>query len=371
LTDRSEDLLLLNALTPKITNMKKIYAALESFLEKKKNNDPTDRFNIILFQESGPNYLNDFTLNLENIMLALKTLEPTIVEANISYGIFVATTFIIDVFKRISNKTFRLIILKDPETIKIPLQYLPVLENLIEKVKDMPFYIDLVRIGIKNSEKDENLKKLIEITNGSIYKIDKIAELNSMGEIVDLKHKMPKVSYHYKPKIIPDNNKPFYINLAEEPSEFRRVEKCSICFQRDDEGLMQCPKCKTIVHKSCLAKWSQSSNIGIENVFRCHNCYNLLKLDKEYIELVKYGEIVSAGDIKVEEKDFQEFLENLEEKEKPKIIKANDSLAPPKEKKEAEKKKKDKESVRFILCPKCHKMITNQYKKCPSCGAKL
>ena len=363
----SEDSLLLNALTPDITNMKDVYKALDQFLTKKKREDPTDRFNIILFQESGPNYLNDFTLNPENILLALNSLEPTIIEANIAWGIFIAATFIIDVYKRISHKSFRLIVMKDSKTAKIPLQYLPVLENLIEKVKDMPFYIDIVQIGIESSEEDDNLKSLANLTKGNIYVINKISDLKSILDVVDLKHEISKGSYHEESKIIPENNKLFYINLAEEPTEFNGVEKCSICFQRDDSGLVQCPRCKIIAHKSCLAQWSESSHIGIENVFRCHNCYNLLKLDRDYINMVKYGKMASAGDIKIKEKDLQDFQESLEQEKKPKIIAANDSLAPPPEKKLVD----EQEHLRFILCPNCHKMITNQYKECPNCGVKL
>ncbi len=360
----SEDTLLLNALTPDITNMKDIYKALDQFLTKKKSEDPTDRFNIILFQQSGPNYLNDFTLNPENILLALKTLEPTIIEANIAWGIFIAATFIIDVYKRISNKAFRLLVLKDSGTVKIPLQYLPVLENLIEKVKDMPFYIDIVQIGMESSEEDDNLKSLAKLTKGNIYVINEINDLKSILDVVDLKHKISKDSYYEESKVIPENNRLFYINLAEEPNEINGVEKCSICFQRDDEGLVQCPKCEIIAHKSCLAQWSETSNIGIENVFRCHNCYNLLKIDRDYINLVKYGNLASSGDIKIKEKDLQDFQESLEQDKKPKIIKANDSLAPPPKKKEID----EEEQIRFILCPNCHKMITNQYDKCPNCN---
>ena len=113
MTTKSEDILLFYALTPGYNHEEKnaIYNALEDFLNRKKVLDPSDRFNIVIFHEDGPNYLEDFTLNPENIMLALKTLEPMISKANMSGGIMVSVTFIIDVFKKIPDKCFRIIIL--------------------------------------------------------------------------------------------------------------------------------------------------------------------------------------------------------------------------------------------------------------------
>lgn len=359
----SEDTLILNGLTPDITRMEEVYETIEDFLTRKKKEDPTDRFNIILFQNSGPNYLNDFTLNPENIILALKSLEPMLIDANVAYGIFIAATFIIDVFKRITHKAFRLIILKDSGTAKVPPHYVPVLENLLEKVKGMPFYIDIVQIALKSPDKDENLVKLAKFTGGDIYSIKKIKDLRKS---ISIKHDISQERYD-ELKLIPEGNRLFFINLAEYPINFKRVEKCSICFQRDDEGLVKCPNCEVVSHKSCLAQWSESSNIGIKNVFRCHNCYNLLKLDEEYINLVKYGKVKLGGDIQITEINLKDFQESLEQKKKPEIIKANDSLIPPTEQKQVA----EKESVRFILCPHCHKMITNKYEICPNCNKKL
>ena len=75
---RSEDTLILNAFTPGVTFMEPVYNAVEHFCKIKKKIDESSRFNIILFQEDGPNYLEHFTLNPKNILIALKSLEPVI-----------------------------------------------------------------------------------------------------------------------------------------------------------------------------------------------------------------------------------------------------------------------------------------------------
>ncbi len=352
--------------------MSRLTKALDRFLSLKKEKDPSDRFNIILFQGSGPNYLNGFTLNPNTILLALKSLESTLIPANISYGIFVATTFIIDVYKRISHKAFRLIILTDAGTLKIPAQYIPVLNNLIDKVKNMPFFIDVVRINVEEPQEDKKLMDLAERCYGSVHRINSARDLESILKVLALKRQIPEEAYYDEDKnVIPKENQPFYINLAEYPQDYRRVGKCAICFQRDDEGLVICPKCQTITHRSCLAQWSESSNIGIKNVFRCFQCYNLLKLDKKYIDLVKYGKVASAGNINVEEIDLQQFQENLEAEQAPEIIKAHDPLMPIAEKKESQTKTEKKKRPRFFLCPNCSKMISNNFDKCPNCGYEL
>jgi len=368
MTTLSEDTLIFNALTPNITDMKKFYDALEHFMKIKKENDASDRFNVIIFQDYGPNYLNDFTLNPENILMALKTLESTIYPANIAGGIFVAITFIIEVYKRISQKAFRLVILSDSGTFKIPDKYMPVLENLIDKVKDMPFYIDIVRIDTDDPAEDRKLMELATRCYGNVHEINDLRDLDSILEVLALKREIPQESfYDAEKKIIPKTDQPFYINLADEPINYSKAEKCSICFQMDDKELVQCPECEAIAHKSCFAQWADNSNIGIINVFRCPHCYNLLKLNKNYINKVRYGKIMVAGNIQIEGLDLQEYQKTKECETEKEIIQAEDPLGFT----SYEEKKEEPRETKFILCPNCSKMITTKYLTCPNCGIKL
>ncbi len=168
---KSEDTLLVLGLTPKVTKIKPIYSMLINFATQKQSKDLSDRFNIILFQESGPLYLNDFTLSFDNVLNLFKEYEKKLVRANIAGGIFVAITFIIDVYRKISDKAFRLIILSDKGSLKIPDYYVPVLNDLIDKVKDMPLYIEILRLGSVDPEEDVKLDKLARRSNGKLYDI--------------------------------------------------------------------------------------------------------------------------------------------------------------------------------------------------------
>ena len=93
----------------------------------------------------------------------MKAVEQIIVPGNIGGGLFVGISFIIQAFKTIGEKAFRIIVLSDAGTPKIDQQFIPVLENLIDQVKDMPLFIDFIRINVKDLEEDEKLLRLAEI----------------------------------------------------------------------------------------------------------------------------------------------------------------------------------------------------------------
>ncbi|TFF95618.1 MAG: hypothetical protein EU544_02370 [Promethearchaeota archaeon] len=382
---RSEDTLIFNALTPKISKMKYFYEALEEFFKKKKAEDPSDRFDFIVFEELGPNYFENFTLNIDHVLLALQSLEPGMVRANVAGGIFTAITFIIDVFKKISEKCFRLIIFTDAGTLKIPESYLPALQGLIDQVKDMPFFMDVIRINIDDPREDLKLMRLARRTGGDIYEIDDIAELPVvLDKLAKKKEISTKLLVDERDFIIPEESQPFFENLAEDPFPILDEETCSICFKKDKEGLVQCPSCDTIAHKSCWANWAKNSNIGIYNVFRCHNCFNLLILDGDFVYAVQTGQEIPVEQPQVQVKDLQTYLEGLETDEGPQIIQVEDPLAVPAEEYEdIEIQFEDEEEVvedftplddddlRIIFCPNCNKITTNEYRTCPACGFPL
>ena len=187
----SEDVVIFNALSPVITNMNVIYQALRGFFELKKSLDPSDRYNFILFEDDGPNYLEDFTLNPEKVLNAFKSLESKIVPANVAGGIFTALTLITEVFKEIPNKCFRLIILTDSGSIKIPTSYLLQLQELIDNVYTLPFFIDVVRFNIDDTEEDKKLMSLAKRCNGYIHEINSLDSLPEILEVLAIKREIP------------------------------------------------------------------------------------------------------------------------------------------------------------------------------------
>ncbi|MFX0176642.1 MAG: hypothetical protein ACFE85_10475 [Candidatus Hodarchaeota archaeon] len=369
---KSEDCLIFFGFDPKIKKRKVIYKGLLEFMESKQLNDPSDRFNLIMFQKDGPYYLDHFTFDPNLVLKTLKSLERSYVKANLAGGIFVAITFIIDVFKRIAEKVFRLLILVDKDTNDIPPQFIPVLDNLIEKVKDLPFFIDVICIDDqKQADLKVNLTKLVEKFDGKIYHINTTQFSNILTQISNKRY--IKIDYYgQKQSIIRNENTPFFINLADDPITIDEVSTCSICFQRDNQGLVKCPECYTITHKVCWSYWAKTSNIGINHVFRCHNCFNILKLDQNFVVEVQEGRIPMISEIKeVKRKNIIEYLREIEAKTQPQIIHTIDPFETEIELYPDSKEKKEKKRAQIKICPNCSQIIKKERKNCPFCGFSL
>lgn len=373
---KSEDCLIFYALTPEITKLRSVYDIIGEFMQKKQAIDPSDRFNIIWFQKDGPNYLDHFTFDPEYILKTLKSLGKKTYRANIAGGIFIAITFIIEVFKKISEKFFRLLILVDEGAHEIPESFLPALEELIKKVRDMPFFVDIIFMGSPYSDQAQKLLKIANLSNGELFCIKNIKELNPILTELSEKKRVSEPSFvKQKIRMILPDNQPFYINLADDPSKVDVIATCSICFNKDDEGIVKCPSCDTPAHNVCWAQWAETSNIGIPHVFRCHNCFNILKLDKYYLHDVRSGKIPTIAELtKLKKKNIIEYLHEIESKTKPSIVHTEDPMAveirsmveAKKSQPFEETRKKRKTLVK--ICPNCSKIMMGDKKNCPSCG---
>ncbi|MFW9820996.1 MAG: hypothetical protein ACFFE5_15435 [Candidatus Thorarchaeota archaeon] len=375
---KSEDCLLFYGFTPEITKLKNVYDDIANFMKNKQIIDPSDRFNLILFLKDGPNYLDNFTFDPDVILKTLQSLNKEITTPNIAGGIFIAITFIIEVYKKISEKNFRLIILLDEGAYEIPDEYLPALEELIKKVKDMPFFIDTVFLGSPYTDQAQKLLRLTNLSSGELYGINSIKELGPILNGLSEKKYISEPSFvRQRLRMILPDNEPFYLNLADDPLPTNEIGTCSICFQRDDHQIVKCPSCDTSAHKVCWAQWAEISNIGIINAFRCHNCFNILKFDKDYVKDVHMGKIPTIAELnKMKKKNIVEYLHELEAKAEPKVIHREDPMAifisPSLETKESKSKRKKKRTKASVtICPNCSKIMVGDKKNCPSCGFSL
>jgi len=277
---RSEDTVIFSGLTPDITDMAVFYDALEMFIKKKQEIDSTDRFNYIIFEEIKPNYLEEFTFDSNDLLTALKALESKNTHTGIADGIYGAVPLFIGVFKTIGNKAFRLLIIIDYKSSKIPEFQIPILIELIEKMEVLSLFIDIIGLNISDPQEIKVCKTITEKTNGKFYNIDDVNKLEEIFTTLSAKKELDALDASRSNVIIPEENQMFYENLAQTPIylDLKSPEQCSICFKKDTKGLVQCPTCKTITHEKCWASWAKRSNLGILNVFRCHICYNLIRI---------------------------------------------------------------------------------------------
>lgn len=371
----SEDCLIFYGISPDNTKLRQINNALSDFIKNKKEIDPSGRFNLIIFIQDVPNYLNNFTFDINLILDTLKSSNKTIVRANTAVGITISIHLIIQNYKTVSEKLFRTLVLIDRESYMINSKKISALTNLIQHVKNLPFYIDIIGIGINDKQQSDYLKKLANIGNGEFFEIDDIKNLQPV--LIKLSKKKFSAEYlfsRYKLKMAQKETQPYYIDLADEPVVFNERTTCSICFQKDSEGIVMCPSCKTVVHKICWALWAKSSNPQIPNVFRCHNCFRLLKLDEKFVFNIQTGEVSPMQEFaQLEKKDNVEHLRELESKHRPKLIQAEDPIVTDvrniiESKKTKLDKVEDEDLISFDLCPICNNIKSLDKKICPICG---
>ena len=381
---KSEDCLIFYGLTPEVTKLKQVYSSLDAFMKNKQSRDLSDRFNLIAFEKDGPFYLEDFTFDSELILQNLKSMSKNFGRANIAGGIFIAITFIIEVYKKISEKTFRLIIVIDDGAYKIPSHYMTALEELIKKVKDMPFFIDIVYIGRQIFEESSKLLKLVNLSKGEFHEIKNVKELSGvLTELSDKKFITVPSFVMQRIRMILKDNQPFFINLADVPAVVNEVSTCSICFQEDNKGIVRCPSCDSVAHKVCWAQWAKSSSIGIPYVYRCHNCFNILKLEEDFVADVQTGKIPTIAELnKVKKKNIVEYLKELEAEKKLEVVHTEDPFVAgvramleakktEPEEEEGKKRKKKRRKALIKICPNCSILIMGEKKICPTCGFSL
>ncbi len=371
---KSEDTLVFLAVTPDTTDYKRLVEIVEQFFKKKQELDPQDRFNIIAFREAGPVYLEDYTYNIDYLTKTMLRLEKQLVRPNVAGGIFVALTFIIDVFKIVGGKCFRLVVISDASA--PPLSKEEIITDLLWQVKDMPFIMDVVRLGVEDAAEDWKIEKLVKITKGEMMHADDVGDLKAVMNKFAQKVEFWETSLTKKTFSIGVENIPFYENMADEPvlvaeADQAEKDKCSICFQKiapsawAEHDLVRCPKCGALAHQSCWAVWAQSSNVGLKHLFRCHQCYNLIKLPKTFIEEVQSGKPAAMAETFAPTSQYDLLREK--DASKPELIESVDPfMAAMLELEDA--KETASEAVESMRCKNCGNPLPEDSKFCNKCG---
>ncbi|MFW9901967.1 MAG: hypothetical protein ACFFDY_11905, partial [Candidatus Thorarchaeota archaeon] len=324
----SEDCLIFYGLSPEITKFRQVFKEISDFMKNKQKIDPSGRFNFILFLKNGPNYLDHFTLNLEYILKTLKLLSNDIIKPNTAEGISIGISLLIENFKKTSKKLFRLLVLLDDSAYNIAPNEFSIIEKIVNDIRSLPFYIDIISIEKKSNEDSIKLKKIATSCNGEFYQIKDLEDLESLlNTLANKKIKTEYLYSRYKLKMAQGEPQAYYISLADKLEVFHERAICSICSQEDNKDMMQCPSCGILAHKECWARWAISLNRLVPNIFRCFNCFYLLKLNKDFVIDIQLKTMSPSVKLnKIKKKDINDYLEELESNIEPKIIKAEDPM---------------------------------------------
>lgn len=392
--EKSEDTILLFAFTPSdhFIDVELLLDYIGNFFVRKSQIDSSDRFNVITFNKKGPVYFEDFTHYGEELFEKVKEIVRCNESVNLSEGISVALNLFIEVFKTITGKVFRLIIITDKSTPK--LEITDYLKDLTNQVASFPMAIDILRIATYDREEEKILSYFIKPTGGTMYYYDNEDDAGNILFDLAQKKKWDKSNYTNNGEFnLTDDNRGLIDFLAADierlppSSESFDTIKCQICGK--GKNLYECPQCGITFHANCLAHWAQYSNMGklLPNVLRCPTCFRILRLDAKFVRDVQSGAIL--------DEDTLAYLHNamvLEEYNQKELLKESDIGVPNLVSKEEvacnleithdnmNKINKDIkledvfeeiEDIQVILCPYCGKMITNEFSECIYCGKNI
>ncbi|MHA1681173.1 MAG: hypothetical protein ACTSUE_09200 [Promethearchaeota archaeon] len=311
----SEDTLVFLAVDREFTSMDAIIKAVEEFFKVKSSLGHTDRFNLVFFLEKGPVFLEDFTFQWNFLIEQLKKNKDNIAKPDLEGGLFIALTFILDIYKLVSGKYFRILVIKDSSLPPITKDFL--VNSLMEKVAPLPVFLDFIDLGMYHDEDEDKIKAMINTSKGGeLLYVTTFKELEEAIQKQATTKKEIKVGlWEDKPDYkIGYENKEFFENLAANLEPVDVVsdgDKCTVCFQDtspvcETDALVKCPACSSVFHDCCLVSWAEQSNVGIDHVFRCPICFYLITLPEFLVNDIING--------RTDEYDgFESFLEEIDQ----------------------------------------------------------
>ncbi|HME51797.1 MAG TPA: hypothetical protein VKM55_06240 [Candidatus Lokiarchaeia archaeon] len=319
----SEDTILFLAVDHKFTEMSAVAKTIGEFFKTKSSFDPTDRFNLLFYTDKGPIFVEDFTFKTDFLLNLFSQYLDRIEKPVIESGMMLVLTFILNIYKLVSGKYFRILVIKDasgPEITKDAF-----VNDFMDKVKPMPVFLDVISLGSNTEHDMAKLQGMINASQGgtlaSAMSVEDFQEI--MEKEATIKKAIKIGTWDKGPdfKMIDDaDHKAFFENLAAnlEPVEHLEANmKCTVCAKPTSpvggtEAFVSCPSCKTMFHDTCLVSWAKQSNIGIENVFRCPICFYLVMLPQVLVDEVSLGQ-------------FETFESYLQEIDQDALLKQKDA----------------------------------------------
>ncbi|MBY9005294.1 MAG: hypothetical protein KGD63_00890 [Candidatus Lokiarchaeota archaeon] len=221
------------------------------------------------------------------------------------------------IFKRSRTypKIYRIIVISDTPSTQSE-DYHTALYNLVLKAKNFHTFIDIIRIGEDKFYEDDVKLKVItsETFGGTLYCNDSKQFPNYLNSLIRSKSEFNLIQSESS-KIL-ENEHTFYDKLAtdlitlspDDKNECILCEQkvCPICEAYSDE-VHKCYNCNSPYHSCCATEYSIVNNIGLPYIFRCPKCSAILKLDKDFVDMV----LEEKSETDKEEIEEDQILEGL------------------------------------------------------------
>ncbi len=267
---------------------------IKNFVEQKQVIDPKDRTCLATYG-SKTQKLSDFTNDPAAIIDSFKNIEIS-GQGEIEEGLAFAIQQLVKEIRKIGGKVPRIFVITDDQRTEMGER----LEKIGKLAKGLGIFIDVAHMG--NPKKETCMKKLTKLTDGEYAYFNNEKALINAGTGYASKKQLQNESYVAKTEKKPpplvnevavELRKP---NLGELKDLMRgeKIEKCQICYQEKCPKCSAhfyscgryCPACGRPIHLHCATMWAQKSPEAGENIFRCPNCYFLLRVPKSVVKLM-------------------------------------------------------------------------------------
>ena len=289
-SQKFENIIFYLDLTGKLIKKKELSKIVSNFLKVKSSKNPLSNFGLLLFKEDGsPDFISD-TKDMGVIVKKIdndwknRQVEASFLENGLMYCL---SNLASQSAKKSGDN--RVIVISDSPSNKST-EYQDALIDLVEIVKFMPTYIDIIRVGEKRFYSDDvKLRIITSTSNGGLFYVENSNKLNGILQALTKNKKKAHLNMPDSPVLIDDTNKLFYENLATDllTADMGETGACLVCGNDFFEGdniahsrLLKCYNCGSLYHEEHIAKYTFEHNIGLPHLFRCLKCDVLLKLNE-------------------------------------------------------------------------------------------
>ena len=324
-----EDIFFYLDLTKDIIKKKELIKAITYYISEKNKINLKGHYGLLIFQEEGnPIFIIDkkdsnIIANAieENWKKRLKK------KSFFENGLFYIFSYIAETTRK-KSKINRIIVITDTPS-DLSEDYTDALFNLVSKIKNLPTFIDIVRISEKSErffKDDVKLNILTSDTKGGIFYLhDKKDFMNIIKNLVKPKQLISLIEGQEVKIKIKKEDYDFYSRLAKKLKRtkeetgikcyFCQEDICPFCTNIYDIPLM-CENCGSVFHNCCITNYTIRHNIGIPHIFRCPRCDILLK--------IKQDDIVKLEDDNI--KNLEEYIETEDIKSQDQSLEFSDTL---------------------------------------------
>jgi len=283
--------------TSKSIKRKEISKALEKFILEKKKINPLTVFGLLIFKEGG---VPDFLACCDDPDQIVKKISDEwnardMKESFLENGLFFCLSHVSNQAIHQSGD-YRIVVISDFPSNKSE-DYQTALFELVSKVRFMPTFIDIIRIGGERFYSDDVKLRVITTTaSGGLFYAQDSKSLNNILQALTKNKRLASLNQPSGNIYIDEENKEFYENLAAElltpePGQTGVCHLCGneICQECNEEflDLLKCT-CGVYFHEEHIGQYSFENNIGLPHIFRCPNCDNLLRMDESVVSLLRH-----------------------------------------------------------------------------------